>query len=255
MTAVWVIARNTFRENMRNRIMGVILLFALALILLSSIISQWSLDQQVKILKDFGLAAISIFGLLMAMFVGVRTFYQEIERKTIYMLASKPMGRWQIILGKFAGLAQTIVVNISAITLTLLVVNYFIEHKIDWMLLPAIFLICLEVLLIITWAIFFSTITSSLLSSILTFAVFVMGHLAPDLMLYTKLHPNSPVNSILRAVHLIVPNLENFNIKTAVVEALPLPPNTLIFAVGYGVAYIVIMLFLSSLIFTRRDLK
>jgi len=255
VTAIWMIAQNTFKENMRNRVMGVILIFAVSLIVLSSIISQWSLDQQVKILKDFGLAAISLFGLLMAMFVGVRTFYQEIEHKTIYMLASKPIGRWQIILGKYAGLAATILLNVFAISTTLFLVNYFVEHAFDWHLLPAILLICLEIFLVIAWAIFFSTVTSSLMSSILTFFIFVMGHLAPDIMLYTKIHPHSSINPVLKVLHAIVPNLENFNIKTAVVEGLPLPPHAVSYAILYGMAYVAVMLMITAFIFEKKDLK
>jgi ABC-type transport system involved in multi-copper enzyme maturation permease subunit len=255
LSAIWVIAQNTFKENIRNRIMAVILLFAVGLIMLSSLISKWSLNEQVKILQDFGLAAISIFGLLIAMFVGVRTFYQEVERKTIYMLVSKPISRWQIILGKYAGLAGTILLNITAITVTLLCVNYFLEGSVAWRLLPAIGLIALEIFLVISWAIFFSTITSSLLSSVLTFVVYIIGHMAPDIMLYTKLHPDAVINPLMKFLYTVVPNLENFNIKTAVVGYMPLPPNAIEFAVLYGLAYITLMLGLTAIIFEKKDLR
>jgi ABC-type transport system involved in multi-copper enzyme maturation permease subunit len=255
MTAVWVIAENTFKENVRNRVVGVILLVAVGLILLSSVVSQWSLEQQVKILKDFGLVAVSIFGLLIAMFVGVRAFHQEIERKTIYMLASKPITRWQIIAGKYAGLAATIILNVLAISMCLLAVNFFVEGRVAWSLIPAIGLIALEVLLIVAWSIFFSTITSSILSSIMTFVIYVMGHMVSDMMLYTKLHPDSPGAGLLTVIHAIVPNLDNFNIKTAVVEGLSLPPNTIVYAVLYGMAYIVLVLTLSAIIFHRKELQ
>ena len=255
MNAIWIIAHNTFTENIRNRVMVVILLFSLALITVSGAVSHWSLNEQAKIIKDFGLAAISIFGLLIAMFVGVRTFYQEIERKTIYMLVSKPIARSQIIIGKYAGLAATVFLNLLAVTLCLLAVDYFIEQHFSWAILPAIGLILLETGLIIAWAIFFSTLTSSLLSSILTFLVYIMGHMAPDIMLYVKLHPEAAINPVLKVIFAVIPNLENFNIKSAVVGYMPLPENAVLYAVLYGIAYTGIMLALSALIFRRKDLK
>lgn len=255
MSALNVIAQNTFKETVRNRVMFNILLFAVGMVLVIMVISNWTMDQQAKILKDFGLAAISIFGLLIALFVGVRTIYQEIEKHTVFMLVSKPISRWQIIVGKYLGLAITILVNIIAITLCLFAVDYFIEHTIDWGLLSGILLILLEIYLVIAFAVFFSTFTSPLLSAVFTLIVFVIGHLAPSIRLYTQLRPDDAGNSILLAVYTILPNLENFNIKTAVVEHLSLPPNTIINAVLYGVCYISILLVLTSLIFEKKDLK
>ncbi len=240
---------------MRNRVMIIILIFAIAMVLLTMVVSNWSLNQQAKILKDFGLAAISLFGLLIAMFVGVRTIYQEIERHTIYMLVSKPVSRWQIILGKYLGLVATIFINILAISICLLVIDYFLEHTVDWGLLPGILLIILEINLVIAWAIFFSTFTSSLLSAIMTFVIYVIGHLAPDIHLYTQLHPDKSGNQLLLAIYSIIPNLDNFNIKTAVVDHLALPPGTIQFAIIYGLAYIGLLLFLTSWIFAKKDLK
>jgi ABC-type transport system involved in multi-copper enzyme maturation permease subunit len=255
VNAAWNIAYNTFRENIRNRIMMVILLFSGALITVSGIVSQWSLNEQAKIVKDFGLAAISVFGLLIAMFVGVRTFYQEIERKTVYMLVSKPVARSQIILGKYAGLAGTVLVNLVILTFCLLGIDYLIEGKLAWEIMPAVALIILEIFLVIAWAVFFSMLTSSVLSSILTFLVYVTGHMAPDIMLYTKLHPEAKINSLLKFLYTIIPNLENFNIKSAVVGHLPLPDNAILYAVLYGTAYTAIVLVLTIMIFSRKDLK
>lgn len=255
MNPIVVIARNTFKETVRNRIMANILLFAIGMVLVTLVISNWSLDQQAKILKDFGLAAVSIFGLLIAMFVGVRTIYQEIERHTIYMLVSKPISRWQVILGKYFGLVSTIFLNILAIAICLYVVDFFIEKSVDFALLPGIFLILLEIFLVIAVAIFFSSFTSPLLSAILTLVVFVIGHLAPSIRLYSQLHPGEGGNRVLVALYTLIPNLENFNIKTAVVEHLPLPPGTILHAVIYGISYIGILLLITILIFEKKDLR
>ena len=255
MNAIYVIAQNTFKETIRNRVMANILLFAIGMVFITLVVSNWSLDQQAKILKDFGLSAISIFGLLIALFVGVRTIFQEIEKHTIYMLVSKPISRWQVILGKYAGLVMTILINIMAISFCLLLVNYIVEGSVDWGLLKGIFLIILEILLVIAWAIFFSTFISPLLSAIFTLIIFVIGHLAPSILLYIQLRPDQPGNGILKAIYTVLPNLENFNIKTAVVEHIPLPPDTIMNAVIYGISYIGILLIITSLIFKKKDLK
>lgn len=255
MSAITIIAQNTFKETVRNKVMANILLFAIGMVLMTMIVSNWSLDQQAKILKDFGLAAISIFGLLIALFVGVRTIYQEIERHTIYMLVSKPISRWQVILGKYFGLAATIFINILAITFCLFVVDFFIEGTVDFGLIPGIFLIVLEIYLVIAFAIFFSTFTSPLLSAIFTLIIYVIGHLAPSIQIFTKLRPDDPANTILLALYKILPNLENFNIKTEVVEHVALPENMILYAMIYGISYVAILLFLTSWIFKKKDLK
>ncbi len=255
MRPVWIIAKNTFRETIRDRVMYNILFFAIFIIGISLIISSWSLNQQVKLLKDFGLAAMSIFGLLIAVFIGIRIVYQDTERRTIYMLISKPIGRWQIVLGKYTGLLLTVLANILVMAVSLLAVDFLIEHQIAWSLLPAILLIFFEIMLVIAWALFFSVFTSPMLSAILTVLIFIIGHLSPALKLFTQLHPGNSSNGILLFLYRILPNLENFNIKAAVVEHLSLPPGTVTNAVLYGLAYISILLVFSAEILERRNLK
>ncbi|HDZ11940.1 MAG TPA: hypothetical protein ENH53_06955, partial [Bacteroidetes bacterium] len=159
MKAIWVIAGNTFQETIRDRVMYNILFFAVFIIGISLVIGSWSLNQQVKLVKDFGLAAMSIFGLLIAVFIGIRLIYQDIERKTIYMLVTKPIHRWQIVLGKYTGLLLTVFANIFVMTVSLLVVDLLIEHHVDLGLLPGILLILFEIMLVVAWALFFSSFT------------------------------------------------------------------------------------------------
>ncbi len=255
MRPIWIIAKNTFRETIRDRVMYNILFFAIFIIGISLVISSWSLNQQVKLLKDFGLAAMSIFGLLIAVFIGIRIVYQDTERRTIYMLISKPIGRWQIILGKYTGLLLTVLANILVMAVSLFAADFLIEHHIAWDLSPAILLIFLEIMLIIAWALFFSVFTSPMLSAILTVLIFVIGHLSPALKLFTQLHPENSSNGLLLFLYRVLPNLENFNIKAAVVEHLTLPQGAVTNAILYGVAYISILLVFSAEILERRNLK
>ena len=255
MRAVWVIAKNTFQETIRDRVMYNILFFAIFIIAISLVISGWSLNQQVKLIKDFGLAAMSLFGLLIAIFVGIRLLYQDMERKTIYMLVSKPIRRWQIVVGKYAGLALTVFANLVVMTISLYVVDFLIERQLDWGLLAGILLIFFEILLVIAWAFLFSSFTSPMLSAVLTVLIYVTGHLSPALKLFTQLHPENASNKFLLFLYAILPNLENFNIKTALVEHLRLPELTAPSALLYGIAYTGILLIITSLILEKRNFK
>ena len=153
---LWALAFNTFRETIRNRILVNILIFAIGLILLSLIVGDWSMGEQVKVIKDFGLSAMSIFGLLIAVFIGIRLMVQEFEQKTIYVIAAKPVHRWEIVVGKYLGLIMTLFINIILMSIALWIVNFIIEGHIDFGLIQAIVLIYIEILLIVAFSIFFA---------------------------------------------------------------------------------------------------
>ena len=116
---IWAVALNTFKETIRNRVLLNILIFAVALILLSLVVGEWSMYQQVKVIKDFGLSAMSIFGLLIAVFIGIRLMVQELEQKTIYLIVSKPIRRWEFVFGKYLGLSITLALNVFLMSLAL----------------------------------------------------------------------------------------------------------------------------------------
>lgn len=252
---VWALATITFKETIRNRILLNILLFAVALILLSLVVGDWSLHQQARVLKDFGLSAMSIFGLLIAIFIGIRLMVQELEQRTIYVVASKPIHRWQIIAGKYIGLALTLAINVILMSIAIGVTDLIVEKRIDLGLTPAILLIYIEILLIVAFALFFSSFTSPTLSAIFTMAVFVIGHLSGFLRDYIKVYEDRGFHWFLKMIYYIAPNLENLNLKMAVVENLSRPPHSVLYGFTYGLAYICILLVLTSVIFHRKDFK
>jgi len=250
---IQAIAANTFRETIRDRVMINILLFAVGLILLSLIIGDWSLGQQVKVIKDLGLSAMSVFGLLIAVFIGIRLMVQELERRTIYILASKPVHRWEIVVGKFLGLASTLAINVVLMTAALWAVDYVMEGRIDIGLIPAIVLIYVEILLIVAFAIFFSSFISPTIGAIMTLSVFIVGHLSDFLREYVEIYPDQGFHWFLKAVYYIVPNLEKLNMKIAVVEHLEQPPHVFAYGLLYGLAYLSLILMLSILLYQKRD--
>ncbi len=252
---IWAVALNTFRETIRNRVLINILIFAVGLILLTLIIGDWSIYQQVKVIKDFGLSAMSIFGLLIAIFIGIRLMVQELEQKTIYVIASKPINRWEIILGKVLGLSITLVINIILMSIALWGTELIQEGQIDLGLAPAILLITIEILLIVCFALFFSSFVSSTLSAIFTIVVFTIGHLSGFLREYVQIYPDKGFHWLLKGIYYIVPNLEMLNLKMAVVEHLEQPPHAVLFGLLYGMGYIFLLLLLTIIIFSKRDLK
>ena len=249
------IALNTFKETIRNRVLFNILIFAVGLILISLIVGDWSMGQQSKVIRDFGLSAMSVFGLLIAIFIGIRLMVQELEQRTIYIIASKPIHRWNIVVGKYIGLSITLAANVILMTLAITGVILIMEGHVDTALIPAIWLIYIEILLIVAFSLFFSSCTSPTLSAVFTLIVFITGHLSGFLRDYMKLYPDKGFHWLLRIIYIIVPNLENLNLKMAAVEHLEHPPHAVLYGSLYGAAYIVLLLIVTSVIFERRDFK
>ncbi len=252
---IWAVALNTFKETIRNRVLVNILIFAIGLILLTLIIGDWSIYQQVKVIKDFGLSAMSIFGLLIAIFIGIRLMVEELEQKTIYVIVSKPVHRREIILGKYLGLSATLAINVIFMSLALWGTEYLQEGHIDLGLIQAIVLIYVEILLIVCISLFFSSFVSPTLSAIMTLAVFTIGHLSGFLRDYVKLYPDKGFHWLLKGIYYVVPNLEMLNLKMAVVEHIEQPPHAVLYGLIYGIGYILILLLLTTAVFSRRDLK
>jgi len=252
---IWAVALNTFKETIRNRILLNILFFAIGLILLSLVVGEWSMYQQVKVIKDFGLSAMSIFGLLIAVFIGIRLMVQELEQKTIYLIISKPIRRWEFVLGKYLGLSITLAFNVLLMSLALWGASYLMEGYIDWSLTPAIILLYVEILLVVAFSMLFSSFMMPTVSAIATLMIFIVGHLSDFLLEFIALYPDKGYHWFLKAIYHVAPNLEKLNLKIAVVEDLPYDSSNLIFGLLYGFSYILILLIITAIVFERKDLK
>jgi Cu-processing system permease protein len=142
------IALSVFRESVRDKVLYSLVLFAVLLIAVSYLIGQLTAGQDVKIIKDLGLAAISVIGLLMAVFIGIGLVWKEVERRSIYSLLAKPISRSEFILGKYTGLALTLAVNVGLMTVAYYAVLTVIAGGADPALLAGIGLIFVELLLV-----------------------------------------------------------------------------------------------------------
>jgi ABC-type transport system involved in multi-copper enzyme maturation permease subunit len=263
----WV-AVNVFKESVRDRVPYNLVLFAVLLISSSYLIGQLTAGQDVKIIKDLGLAATAVFGLFIAIFIGIGLVSKEVERRSIYSLLSKPISRPQFIVGKYAGLVLTLAVNVAVMTAaTYLVLAYmtWMETEafkaaweapgVDPRMLKATLLIFVELMLVTAVALFFSTFSSPILSAAFTFGLYIVGHFNADLKNFDKIVESRPAIWLARAVYHVLPDLSAFDVKMEVVHGLPVAAGYVATTTAYGAAYIAALLLGAVVIFSRRDFK
>lgn len=268
MRAIRTIATNVFRESVRDRVPYNLVVFAILLIASSYLLGQLTAGQDIKIIKDLGLAATSIFGLFIAIFIGIGLVSKEVERRSIYALLSKPISRPQFIAGKYAGLVLTLAANVGAMTLALyFVLSYMTflaspDSRASWetpgvdpALLKAILLIFVELMLVTAIALFFSTFSSPILSAALTFGIYVAGHFNADLRNYGQVVDSPVAAGIARVLYHVLPDLAAFDVKMQVVHGLPVPAGYIVTTIAYGAAYIAALLLVAMYTFSRRDFK
>ena len=268
MRAIRTISLNVFKESVRDKVLYNLVFFAVLLIAVSYLLSQLTAGQDVKIIKDLGLFAMSVFGLFIAVFIGIGLVSKEVEKRSIYSLLTKPMRRHEFIVGKYLGLVLTLLVNIGIMTLAYYSVlgsiawregSWFLPHwgapALDPALLKAVGMICLQLMIITAVALFFSTFSSSMLAAALTFGVYIVGHFNADLKNFEAVVDSRPLVYTARMLYYLLPNFAALDIKNQVVHALPVPAPYLVLNTAYSAVYIAVLVTAATLIFMRRDFK
>ncbi|TKB09383.1 ABC transporter permease [Desulforhopalus sp. IMCC35007] len=255
MKKIAVLALNTFRESIRDKIFYSLLAFAVLMLGFSLILGNLTIGDEIKIIKDFGLAAISLFGVLIAIFVGISLVYKEMEKRTIYVILANPISRYQFVLGKYLGLSFTLMVEVVVMTAGLFVLCYLKQQLIPWELFMAIVPICFELQLILAVALLFSTFVSPFLSGMLTLAVFIIGHLTLDFKVLVASLDNPALKKTADVLYYSFPNLETLNFKARVVHGIDIPWTEFIFSLSYAATYTIMILALSLYIFNKRDIR
>jgi ABC-type transport system involved in multi-copper enzyme maturation permease subunit len=262
------IAVNAFKEAIRDKILYNLLIFAVIVIAVSVLLGRLTIGQDQRVIKDIGLASMSLFGVLIATFVGTSLVHKEIRKKTIYNIISKPIHRYEFILGKYSGLLLTVFVNLVIMTAVLF--GTLTLHKLLFSqpiqasatepigytsLLKATALIFFELMLVTSIAILLSTISSgsSSLSIFFTLAVYVIGHLTVDLKELGAASKSSLLKGLCSLCYYILPNLENFNIRAQMVRDLSVSGRFIIYAIVYGILYIATVLLISILAMERKE--
>lgn len=246
------IALNTFREAVRDRVLYLILAFAVVMILASTVLGLITVGSEEKIIQDFGLAMIALFGTAAALFIGIGLVFKEIDRRTVYTLLAKPIRRSQFLIGKYLGLCLTLAVNlvVMAAAFFLLLALRGIPAGDLWV---AVWLTYFELLLVTAIAVLFSSFSTPVLSALFASTLYIVGHLSWSLKLLEDLLDSSTARGAVRLVYLILPNLEHFNVRGDLVHGVPVPWSQVGFAMLYGLAYTTLVLLLATVIFERRD--
>jgi len=252
------VALNTFREAVRDRVLYNLILFALMMIGAAILVGQISIGIERLVIINLGLSAISIFGLVMAVFIGVGLVYKEIEKRTLYSLLAQPIRRSEFLLGKYVGLLLTLAVNTSFMTLGLAAALFYVGRPFvhsDAFILVAVYFILLQLALVTALALFFSCFSSPLLSTLFTLGIYVTGVFAPEIRNVGELTHNPTMKGVTRVVYYLVPNLHNFNVIAVVAHGDSVPAALVAQNTLYAALYVGVLLLAASAIFSRRDLK
>jgi ABC-type transport system involved in multi-copper enzyme maturation permease subunit len=254
LNRILTVATNVFWEVIRDRILYLIVVFAVVMAAAVRLIPELAATTEKKIILDIGLAAISLFGLIVTVFVATGLVNKEIEKRTVYLLVAKPISRAELIVGKHVGLSAVLGVLVGAMTVIYLAVLSFnrIPYPLASILIASLF-VWFELSLLVGVGILFGVFSSSLLATLLTFGVYLMGHSTRDLVALGKLSKNPGIEQLMMGLYLVLPDLARFNLRNDAVYGQVPYLAALITNAAYGLVYCVLLLSVSIAIFSRRE--
>ena len=258
MRNVPVVAANTFREAVRDRVLYNLVFFALLMIGVAILVGQISIGIERDVVISLGLSAISVVGIFIAIFLGVALVSKEMDKRTLYALLAKPVKRWEFLLGKFVGLVMTLTVNTAAMAAGLYIALWSVHRAwqaSDIYILTAVYLILLKLAIIVALALLFSCFTTPFLAILFTAGMYVAGLLAGDMRTVHGVELDPSALQWMRGISYLLPNFENFNVMGAVVHGRSLPAVLVWQATLYALLYTAIVLTGAAIVFSRRNLK
>jgi ABC-type transport system involved in multi-copper enzyme maturation permease subunit len=251
------VAFNTFREAVRDRVLYNLVAFALLLSGAAILVGQISIDIERLVVVNLGLTAVSLFGTIIAIFIGIGLVSKEIEKRTLYTVLSRPVRRWEFVVGKFFGLTGTLVVNTFFMAIGVFLALLYVAHrfqKTDAWVLVALYFIVLQFLIVCSLALLFSSFSSPILSAVFTFALFVIGSLSEDLRGFAAV-TKGITGWIMTAVAYLVPNFSAFNVISVVAHGDSVAGRLVVYNTLYALLYSAMAISGAVLIFQRRNLK
>lgn len=251
------IASNTFREAVRDRVLYNLVAFALLLVGAAILVGQISIDIEKLVVINLGLTAVSLFGLVIAIFVGIGLVSKEMDKRTLYTVLSRPVRRWEFIVGKFFGLAGTLVVNTFFMAIGVFAALLYVSRQLqgpDAWVLVAIYFIVLQFLMITALALLFSSFSSPLLSAVFAFSLFVIGSFAEDLRGFAAM-TSGFARWIATGLAYLLPNFSALNVIGSVAHGQPVSGQLILFNSIYALFYAAMALSSAVLIFEHRNLK
>ncbi len=255
---ITAIAYNTFREAVRDRVLYNLVVFAILMVGAALIFGEISIGIERLVLVNLGFTAISLFGIVIAIFIGIGLVSKEIEKRTLYtVLAARPVRRWEFIVGKYSGLAGTLVVNAGFMAIGFFAALIYLTHhfeRADGYLLIALYFIVLQFFLVTAIAIFFSTFSTPLMSAVFAFSLFVIGTFAEDLRNFAAM-TSGVTGHLASGLAWVVPNFAALNVITQVAHSTPVPGRLVIYNSIYVALYVMVCLSAAVLVFERRNFK
>jgi ABC-type transport system involved in multi-copper enzyme maturation permease subunit len=258
MGRIATIALGAFKESVRERVLYNLIVFTFLMIGAAILLGSISVGVERLILVNLGLAAISVFGLLIAIFIGIGLVSKEIERRTIYNILSKPVARAEFIVGKYAGLLLTLVVNTAIMTAGFYVALAIQEKGLtrpDFSLLIAVYLILLQLAMVVGIAIFFSCISTPILSALFTFCLFVIGNFTSDIRSFGQESGSPLLEKATAILYYLLPNFGDFNVINQVAHEVRIPGVFIIANTSYALLYIAVLISGAVLIFEEREFR
>ena len=248
------IAKNVFLEAIRDRILYIIGLFTVLMIAAVRLIPELSVGTEDKIILDFGLAVINILGLIVTVFVGTGLVNKEIEKRTVYILVAKPLSRSELIIGKHIGLSGVLAVLLMAMTVIygLILSLSGIDYPVGSILVTVIF-IFIQLSLLTAVAILFGVFTSSLLATLFTFGIYLMGNLSRDLVKLGDLSDNPEIKKLMMGLYVVLPDLSRLDLKNDSVYGLLPSMDNLFTNLAYALLYTMLLLSITIAMFARRE--
>jgi Cu-processing system permease protein len=258
MKRVGVVALNTFREAVRDRVLYNLVFFALLMIAAAILVGQISIGIEQSVIVSLGLSAISLIGLLISVFIGVALVSKEMDKRTLYALLAKPVRRWEFLLGKFGGLVLTLAVNTAAMALGLFLAMLYVKHSLersDSSVLIAVYFIWLKLALIVALALLFSCFTTPLLAILFTTGLYIVGLYVQELRDLPVEVLSPAMAAFTKWLSFLLPNFENFNVMAMAAHGRAIPGNLILHNTLYTMIYCAIVLTAAAAVFSRRNLK
>jgi ABC-type transport system involved in multi-copper enzyme maturation permease subunit len=254
LSIVFAVAQNTFRETIRNRVLHNLFGFAVVMLVLGWVVSNWSLGEPGKIIADIGLSITSLAMVSIALFSGVVLVWGEVEKRTILPILAKPVSRRLFVLGKFCGFTGSVTLVFIGMHLLLFILLGAVGESISGNLIAAAFLAWWEMILIVGLALFFSTFSSPTLSALYTVMIFVAGRFSGDVRLFLDENPLSRSKPLLEVVYVLLPHLDSFNVRMEAVHGMEIESARIMIPSLYGLCYAAVLLAGTVLVFRKRDL-
>jgi ABC-type transport system involved in multi-copper enzyme maturation permease subunit len=249
------IAEYTVKENIRGKIFYILLMFILVMVGAALVFSSLSPDTEARVITDIGLACIELFSFMAGIFAAVNLVLQEIENRTIYLLMTRPLHRWEYILGRYLGVLVILFINILLmLSVLVLLLKFASNWQWDAMLFWSVITIFFKLIIIVSVALTASLVFTSTVTAIaFSFMVWIIGHFSNELRILSD-KVTAPVTKVfLSALYYLVPNFQYLNLKDKLYIPEVMPMHIIALVLLYSLVYTAIVLFIGNLLFSRKE--